>query len=71
MLAFVSFPKSAKVVLGISAGLFVASMLARIIHIIPSMLGFISVAWSIGLAIPSIVRIWLGANEKRRILQGT
>ena len=66
-LTFVAFPKSAKVVLGIAAALSLAS--------IPFVIGnrdrlaLTGIAWSIGLAIPSIVLIWLDANEKKRQLR--
>lgn len=70
MLAFVAFPRSAKTVLGIAVGLFIASIVARMTHIVPTMLGFTSIAWAIGLAIPSLVLIWLEANEKKQAPHG-
>ena len=63
MLTFVAFPKGARSVLGISAALFLASILAVISNRVPSHLVFVGVAWSIGLAIPSIVLIRLEPKD--------
>lgn len=65
MLTFVVFPRAARIVLGISAVAFLASILSAVSRS-PSRLAFIGGAWSIGLAIPSIVLIWLEAREKNR-----
>ena len=66
MLAFVAFPKSAKIVLGISAALLLASILFAFGNRARSRAALIGSAWSIGMAIPSIGLIWDGANEKKR-----
>ena len=60
------FPKGAKLVLGISAAIFVASILLEISNRGPSRFAFIGNAWSIGMAIPSIVLMWLEANKKKQ-----
>ena len=64
MLIFVAFPKGAKVVLGIAAAVSLASILFAISN--RDRLALIGAAWSIGLAVPSIVLLWLNANEKKR-----
>src|SRR5215472_8442567 len=66
-LTFVVFPKAAKVVLGIAAALSLASILFAIGN--RDRLALTGSAWSIGLAIPSIVLIRLDANEKKRQLR--
>jgi FtsH-binding integral membrane protein len=66
-LTFVAFPKAAKVVLGIAAALSLASILFAIGN--RDRLALTGSAWSIGLAIPSIVLIWFDANEKKRQLR--
>ena len=62
--AFVAFPKRAKVVLGIAAAIFLASILFAVGN--RDRLALISIAWATGLAIPSIVLIWRDANDKMR-----
>jgi hypothetical protein len=64
MLIFVASPRAAKAVLAISAALAIASILLAISN--RDRLALIGTAWSIGLAIPSIVLIWLEANDKKR-----
>ena len=64
MLIFVAFPKGAKVVLGVAAAVSLASILFANSN--RDRLALISTAWSIGLAVPSIVLLWLNANEKKR-----
>ena len=66
-LTFVAFPKSAKVVLGIAAALSLSSILFVIGN--RERLALTGIAWAIGLAIPSIVLIWLDASEKKRQLR--
>ena len=63
MLTFVAFPRATKAVLGISAALFLASILAVISNRVPSRLAFVGAAWSIGLAIPSMALIRREAND--------
>lgn len=68
MLIFVAFPKGAKVVLSIAAAVSLASILFAISN--RDRLALIGTAWSIGLAVPSIVLLWLNANEKERRPRG-
>jgi len=58
------FPKGAKVVVGISGALFLASSLLTI----SNRAALIGKAWSIGMAI-STVLVWLDANKKSRQLK--
>ena len=69
MLIFVASPRAVKAVLAISAALAIASILLAISN--RDRLALIGTAWSIGLAIPSIVLIWHEGNDKKRQATGT